>query len=313
MKKYKKSLNKTPLKINTNTTKYIEPIHQIYKEKNIEEEFIYEINPKKKSIINTVNDMDNVVIKKKTLKRKIKSIDKPQSGIIESQNEISESPKKVKKKLVKKKKKVKKEEKHKLENKDIENGIETPTPNGNDEMENFYLIDYQSKINNNKEEMITPEAEDNYHTFHECELREQSPSNDNIDTTNVNNEQQNENNNIITTRSQNTNTNEEFKLTIYSNPANNLPNTDNYLKDKVKEENDREQSTLDNDINRHGKMKKIKFREKNDRKGFFNISKEKDRKNDNKYDVENESKPVSEKEYVKKKKKVLTKRRLNMK
>ena len=301
MKKYKKSLNKTPLKINTNTTKYIEPIHQIYKEKNIEEEFIYEINPKKKSIINTVNDMDNVVIKKKTLKRKIKSIDKPQSGIIESQNEISESPKKVKKKLVKKKKKVKKEEKHKLENKDIENGIETPTPNGNDEMENFYLIDYQSKINNNKEEMITPEAEDNYHTFHECELREQSPSNDNIDTTNVNNEQQNENNNIITTRSQNTNTNEEFKLTIYSNPANNLPNTDNYLKDKVKEENDREQSTLDNDINRHGKMKKIKFREKNDRKGFFNISKEKDRKNDNKYDVENESKPVSEKEYVIKK------------
>ena len=68
MKKYKKSLEKTPLKekSSNSTSKYIEPIHQIYTRTVLEEEFVYETKTKNNNIVNTEAEPDNVGIKKKT-------------------------------------------------------------------------------------------------------------------------------------------------------------------------------------------------------------------------------------------------------
>ena len=94
----KKTLNKTPIKIKRNNTEYISPIHHFLKETNTEEEFIYESNPGKKHSVNLETDSkDNTIRKKKTTKRKNKSIDIGQNEINKMKNDISNSPKKVKK------------------------------------------------------------------------------------------------------------------------------------------------------------------------------------------------------------------------
>ena len=182
MKKYKKTINKTPLKVksSSSSSKYIEPIHQIYSQAMLQEELVYEIKTKNENIVNTEAVPDNIRIKKKTLKRKIKSIDKLDKckrELSKSQT-ISGSPKKVKRKIVKKKKK-KKEIKYDngSENQKIENGSEVVTPNGNDEMDSFYLIDYQSKNKKNSEGVNeeTPDGgEDYYNTFHESNFNQSS-------------------------------------------------------------------------------------------------------------------------------------------
>ena len=173
MKKYKKSKNKTPINTQLNN---LDPIKSIsYREKPSEKEFIYVVNPNFDKSIKDRYSKDDI---EETLKRKTKSIDN-KTEYNQNKEDMLISPKKSKKRIIKKKKKsVKKEITNKSENtvndkkvKNIINEIETPTPNGNDdEIDNFYLIDYQSRIYNTNDVIInniTEKGESNYNTFGE--------------------------------------------------------------------------------------------------------------------------------------------------
>ena len=328
MKKYKKTMNKTPLKVKSisSSSKYIEPIHQINSQTMLEEEFVYEIKTKKDNIVNTEADPDNFRIKKKTLKRKMKSIDKCQRELSKSQT-ISGSPKKVKRKIVKKKKK-KKEIKYDngSENQKIENGSEVVTPNGNDEMDSFYLIDYQSKNKNNNEgvnEQTPDGGEDFYNTFHESNFNQSSTNENNNETPTNNNEQQKTNNDKQTPKAKEKKV-ENLKMSnhsISSNSTSKLLNKKNNKMDKKKEEISPlkitfEDKDYDKDPNRPNKMKNIKFREKDNKSISLDTSKEKDKLSDNsknEYDKEKEKKQLLEIEFARKRKKILIKKKQNMK
>ena len=305
MKKFKKLKNKTPLKSKLNNTGEIISQNQIKEQKHPEDEFIYKLNPK---IINNINS-EKKDEAKETLERKNKSIDL-KTEYNQNQKDISDlSQKKTKKRLIKKKKKSKKKDMiniGKINNKNIENpsiDYETPTPNGNDEdIENFYLIDYQSKNKdtNNQDKNISKETEDNYNTFHENELKEISnPS----EINNLNS------NNIEKFR--------KFNFTISSNNSSNgFNNNDNKvnINDKI---NPEKLNFEEIENNRHNKMKKIKFREKNENK---KINDEETENNDNKIkDNSNEIEKETENDFhvmyrdiKKKKRKILTKKKKNI-
>ena len=333
MKKYKKTINKTPLKVksSSSSSKYIEPIHQIYSQAMLQEELVYEIKTKNENIVNTEAVPDNIRIKKKTLKRKIKSIDKLDKckrELSKSQT-ISGSPKKVKRKIVKKKKK-KKEIKYDngSENQKIENGSEVVTPNGNDEMDSFYLIDYQSKNKKNNEGVNeeTPDGgEDYYNTFHESNFNQSSNNEKNNETSTNNNEQQNTNNDRQTPKSKEKKI-ENLKMSnhsISSNSTSKLLNKKNNKMDKKKEEISPlkitfEDKDCDKDQNRPSKMKKIKFREKDNKSISLDNSKEKDKTSDNskneyEKEKEKEKKQLLDIEFARKRKKILIKKKQNMK
>jgi hypothetical protein len=324
MKKYKKAMNKTPLKDDSLTAKNIQPINQIYKENVLEEEYIYEIKAKKHDTINTENDHDISRIKKKTLKRKIKSIDRCKTET-DVKQKSSNSPKKVKKKIIKKKKK-KKETTNDNGSKDkqIENGSEIPTPNGNDEMENFYLIDYQSKINKNNEDANdqTPDGEEYFHTFHESNFNEQTSTNNNDpENTNLPNEQKNPTNvqNVAQeTDLQNENL-QKSNHSISSNSAGKLLNKKNDKIEKKKVEINPVKIDFNKETNkdqsRQSKIKNIRFREKGAKSISSDVSKEKNKKVDSieKFEKEKEKKHLLDIEFAKKRKKILIKKKQNMK
>ena len=305
MKKFKKVKNKTPLKAKPSNTGKIVSLNQINEEKHPEDEFIYVLNPK---IINNINSEKKDEVKE-TLERKNKSIDL-KAEYNQNKKDISDlSQKKVKKRLIKKKKKSKKKDMiniGEINNKNIEDPLidyETPTPNGNDEdIENFYLIDYQSKNKDidNQDKNISKETEDNYNTFHENELKEISnPS----EINNLNS------NNIEKFR--------KFNFTISSNNSSNgFNNNDNKvnINDKI---NPEKLNFEEIENNRHNKMKKIKFREKNENKKLNDVVTE---QNDNKIkDNSKEIRKENEKdfhamnrEFKKKKRKILTKETKNI-
>ena len=168
-----------------------------------------------------------------------------------------------------------------INNKNIGNPLidyETPTPNGNDEdIENFYLIDYQSKNKDidNQDKNISKETEDNYNTFHENELKEISnPS----EINNLNS------NNIEKFR--------KFNFTISSNNSSNgFNNNDNKvnINDKI---NPEKLNFEEIENNRHNKMKKIKFREKNENKKINDVATE---NNENK--IKNNSNEIEREKY----------------
>ena len=326
MKKYKKAINKTPLKDNSLTAKNIQPINQIYKENVLEEEFIYEIKTKKHDTINTENDHDISRIKKKTLKRKIKSIDRCKTETDVNQK-TSNSPKKVKKKIIKKKKKKKETTSDNgSKDKQIENGSEIPTPNGNDEMENFYLIDYQSKINKNNEDENdqTPDGEEYFHTFHESNFNEQTTNNNDVENTNLPNEENNPTNVPNATqetdlKNENNENLQKSNHSISSNSAGKLLNKKNDKIEKKKVEINPMKidfnKEVDKDQSRQNKIKNIKSKEKGAKSISSDVSKEKDRKVDNreKYEKEKEKKHLLDIEFAKKRKKILIKKKQNMK
>ena len=298
MKKFKKIKNKTPLKSKLYNTEIRENESQIIEEKRPEDDFIYVLNSK---IINSINPeiKDN---EKETLKRKNKSID---ISTDHNQNkfDIDDLPaKKTKKKLIKKKKKSKKTE---IMNycepmiKNTENLInnETPTPNGNDqELEYFYLIDYQSKnkysnSKNNKDKSPQKEVEDKYNTFHENEI---TPMPEN-----------------------NINTVEKFKKLNFTISATNSSkkfntNNNNINKINVSETIKPEKLNFEEAENdRHSKIKKIRFRERKENKTInetTNKNQVKVEKNLNEIDNV-KGFHVMYRDNTKKKRKILTKKR----
>ena len=333
MKKYKKAIDKTPLKekSSNSTSKYIEPIHQIYTRTVLEEEFVYETKTKNNNIVNTEADPNNVEIKKKTLKRKIKSIDKCKRELSKSQN-ISGSPKKAKRKIIKKKKKKKD---IKIDNgsqsQKIENGSGVVTPNGNDEMDSFYLIDYQSKNNKTNEvgnEQTPDGGEEFYHTFHESNFNQSSTNennNNNNETSNNINEKQNTNND----KQNPTPKPKEKKIenlkksnhSISSNSTSKLFKMKSNKMDKKKEEispikiafNGKD---FEKDPNKPNKIKKIKFKGKDKKSISLNVSKEKDIKNNdskNENEKEKDKKHLLDIEFARKKKRILINKKQNMK
>ena len=305
MKKFKKVKNKTPLKAKPSNTGKIVSLNQINEEKHPEDEFIYVLNPK---IINNINS-EKKDEAKEALERKNKSIDL-KTEYNQNKKDISDlSQKKVKKRLIKKRKKSKKKDMvniDEINNKNTEIPLidnETPTPNGNDEdIENFYLIDYQSKNKDidNQEKNISKETEDNYNTFHENELNDISnPS----EITNLNS------NNIEKFR--------KFNFTISSNNSSNgFNNNDNKvnINDKI---NPEKLNFEEIENNRHNKMKKIKFREKNENKKLNDVvTEQNDNKiKDNSKEIEKENEKdfhAMNREFKKKKRKILTKETKNI-
>ena len=326
MKKYKKSIEKTPLKekSSNSTSKYIEPIHQIYTRTVLEEEFVYETKTKNNNIVNTEAEPDNVGIKKKTLKRKIKSIDKCKRELSKSQN-ISGSPKKTKRKIIKKKKKKKE---IKIDNgsqsQKIENGSGVVTPNGNDEMDSFYLIDYQSKINKTNEggnEQTPDGVEEFYHTFHESNFNQSSANennNNNNETSNNINEQQNTNNDKQTpTPKPKEKKIENLKKSNHSispNSTSKIFNSKSNKMDKKKEEISPIKIAFNGkDFDKEpNKQNKIKYKGKDKKSISLNVSKEKDIRN-NENEKEKDKKHLLDIEFARKKKKILIKKKQNMK
>lgn len=183
MKKYSKAKNKTPIKKEEKTKQdYTDTITQIYKENELENDFIYVIDPLKKNVVKTRNTKKTEILNN-TLKMETKTIKIFNNDFNEEKIDVLNSEKKSKKKKIKKKKKsVKKDvtpdgELEKKTELNAVNGLEikTPTPNGNDSSTNFYLIDYNSQKKREINGINEPNpimTEDNYNTFHENELEE---------------------------------------------------------------------------------------------------------------------------------------------
>ena len=181
MKKYIKVKNKTPTKKEEKSKQdYTDTISQIYKDNELENDYIYVIDPQKKNVFKTRNTKKPQILNN-TLKMETKTIKIFNNEFNEEKINFLNTEKKAKKKKIKKKKKsVKKDtpdvELEKKTEENTVNGIEvTPTPNGNDSCTNFYLIDYQSQKRREMNGINEPNpilTEDNYNTFHENELEE---------------------------------------------------------------------------------------------------------------------------------------------
>ena len=317
MKKYKKIKNKSPLNQDIDEIQYIEDISNLQKKDKSKNEYIYYLNPKNdktniKTKINTYNQ-DNI---EETLKIKNKSID---LKIAHKQKEIDinkSSSKKPKKKLIKRKKKIKKieiasineTERNNPKNTLKKTEIPTPTPNGNDEdMNSFYLIDYQSKNKDieNKEEETPKASDDNYQTFYQNDLTKNFSEVNNL-TSNLTEKYKKFNFSISSA-----NTSNGFSKKYHNNIS------------QKKEEISPERLSFEETENsnkkedRPNKMRIIKFRDKSETnkiKMDFPTDKIKEENKDNHiiYKKIEMKSPMSHKEIIKKKKKLLYRKKLNL-
>ena len=180
MKKYNKIKSKTPVKQEEKSKQdYTDTITQIYNENELESEYIYVIDPQKKNVLNMKNT-DETEILNQTLKMETKTVKIFGNEFNEEKIDLISSEKKIKKKKIKKKKKSVKKDitpYGETEHAGTVNGIDIgkPTPNGNDGGDNFFLIDYQSRTQRECNGINEPNpmmTEDNYNTFHENELEE---------------------------------------------------------------------------------------------------------------------------------------------
>ena len=272
MKKYSKAKNKTPIKKEEKTKQdYTDTITQIYKENELENDFIYVIDPLKKNVVKTRNTKKTEILNN-TLKMETKTIKIFNNDFNEEKIEVLNSEKKSKKKKIKKKKKsVKKDvtpdgELEKKTELNAVNGLEikTPTPNGNDSSTNFYLIDYNSQKKREINGINEPNpimTEDNYNTFHENELEE-------------NNKEENRFND----RS-NTIYDEKLKkadVPLSSSMSNKIIKTQSHkslvkkkkIPEKLSFDFPENKNNFNNDISevKHDKLRKIKFRKNDDNK-----------------------------------------------
>ena len=337
MKKFKKSVDKTTSKIRKSHAEYKNPINQLIKQNKAEEEFIYELNPlQSRSIIINADKIENAINKegkrKKSSKRKNKSIDIAKKGIDNTKNDFFDSQsgpsgqKKPKKKIIKKRKKSKSKDNTETENEKNKNRNKTPTPVANlitdikeeiNEINNFYLIDYQSKEIKNKEKtssQTTDKSDENYQTPNEDDYKQKLSINvnDNYEKVIINN------NNIHKSNSPHKKKNksstniskikESEKTIIKSNKMKKIikrKDKSNYIKmdsscekdkEKEKEKEKEKFKTIDNNVFDKDIDISIKSStEKTDKE------KEKDKDKD------------KEKEAVKKKKKILIKKKTNAK
>jgi len=180
MKKYNKIKSKTPVKQEEkNKQDYTDTITQIYNETEYETEYIYVIDPQRKNLVKARNT-DETEILNQTLKMETKTVKIFGNEFNQEKIDLISSEKKIKKKKMKKKKKSVKKDitpygESENAGQNTVNGIEVgiPTPNGNDGGENFFLIDYQSRNQKECNGINEPNpmmTEDNYNTFHENEL-----------------------------------------------------------------------------------------------------------------------------------------------
>ena len=330
MKKYNKVKNKIPVKKEEKSKQdYTDTISQIYKDNELENDYIYVIDPLKKNVFKTRNTKKPDILNN-TLKMETKTIKIFNNEFNDEKIDLLNSEKRAKKKKIKKKKKsVKKDvtpdvESEKKTEENTVNGIEvkTPTPNGNESGTNFYLIDYQSKKQREMNGINEPNpimTEDNYNTFHENELEE------NLKEENRFNEQSN------------TMFDEKFKqsdLPLFSSISKKIIKTQNSHKSLAKKKKISEKLSFDFPENKknfnsyaseekHDKLRKIKFRKnegikknkvidlivaknnENEKEKFL----EKDTSDDN---MNEKSKEKNSKSPVvhKKKKKVISKKKL---
>ena len=331
MKKYNKIKKKTPIKKEEKIKQdYSNTITQIYNDNELENDYIYVVDPQKKNVFKTRN-MKKPEIINNTLKMETKTIKIFNNEFKEEKIDLLNSEKRVKKKKIKKKKKsVKKDitpdgESEKKKDENTVNGIEVknPIPNGNDSNTNFYLIDYQSNKQKEINGINEPNpimTEDNYNTFHENELEE------NLTEENKFNEMSN------------TMFDEKHKKSdrpLNSSMPNKIIKTQDFHRSLVKKKKIPEKLSFDfpenkknsnNDISeaKHDKLRKIKFRKNDDKKENKvidlivkkNNQNEKEKfleKDDTSDDNMNEkSKEKSTKSSVihKKKKKVISKKKL---
>ena len=307
------------MKSNIEEINYKEDISEVNQQNRTENEFTYYLNSNidKTKSVNTKNKSYNDNLEE-TLKRKNKSID---LKIDHKEKEIDKnnlSSKKPKKKLIKRKKKIKKIEikndfkTEKTSSKNIFNETETPTPtpNGNDDdIESFYLIDYQSKntANENNEE-IPKSSDDNYQTFYQNTLTKNCSEINNLNSHNA----------------------EKMKKLNFSisspNSSNGFSKKYSNNRNQKKEEINQEGLTFEEtenmkksnqNENRPNKMRIIKFRDKTDRervKTDLSSDRINEQNNDNHiiYKRIELKSPLSHKEILKKKKKILYRKKLNL-
>ena len=180
MKKYNKIKSKTPVRQEEkNKQDYTDTITQIYNEKEFETEYIYVIDPQKKNVLNMKNTEETEILNQ-TLKMETKTVKIFGNEFNEEKIDLISSEKKIKKKKTKKKKRSVKKDitpYGEIEYAGTVNGIDVgiPTPNGNVGGDNFFLIDYKSRTQKECNGINEPNpimTEDNYNTFHENELEE---------------------------------------------------------------------------------------------------------------------------------------------
>ena len=271
MKKYSRINSNSSLKQEENNNQeYSDPIAEIYKESELKNDFIYVIDPQKKNVIKTRNKTktDNL---NKTLKMETKTI-KIFENVFKGEKVdlLNKDKKSVKKKKIKKKKKSVKRfttpggDLEKINKENNINGLEgeTPTPNENNNgVNNYYLINYHPKkkrSNYRVTEIRQIITEDYYNTFHENDLKElnllEEPP--------------------ITVYQEK---NKNYNFSIPSNASNQLTKSQNSQrvsrKDKINPEklcfdsieNLKEENNDENDV-KHDKLRRIKFRKKENNK-----------------------------------------------
>ena len=188
MKKLSKIKNKTPLKREEINEDYSNTISRIYKEKDSGKDYIYVINHQKSNLKTRNQDKEDSL--NNTLKAEHKKFDIFSNEFKEEIVDITSSRKKSKKKKIKKKKKSVKKDivteyeeegrfKKKVNDVNNKNGIkvETPIHDSKYGTNKFYLIDYNSKGQKDIYGINEPNpimTEDNYNTFHQNELEENS-------------------------------------------------------------------------------------------------------------------------------------------
>ena len=272
MKKYNKIKSKTPVKQEEKIKQdYTDTITQIYNENESETEYIYVIDPQKKNVIKTKNTEETEILNQ-TLKMETKTVKIFGNEFSEEKIDLLNSEKKIKKKKIKKKKKsVKKDITPYGEpgnaGQNTVNGIEVgiPTPNGNDGGDNFFLIDYQSRTQRECNGINEPNpmmTEDNYNTFHENELEES-----NADAQTIEEPARSVYNEKI----------KKFDISLTSNISNRVGDSQrshrSHLKDtiypkKLSFDIAEKPKNTNNDSNevKHDKLRKIRFRNKDETK-----------------------------------------------
>ena len=331
MKKYK--IKKNPIKKEEINLESPDPASQVYKEKDIEKKFIYDISPQIDNIVNSINSKKNEILNQ-TLNIENKPIDIFKNESKEKQVDILSTEKKLKKKKIKKKKKsikkvinLEKEEEKKIEENTV-NEIEVETPKGKEENDKYYLIEYKTKNQKENNEINQRNAimnEENYNTFHNDEL-EETIAEENLpeETTKTNETEKIKKSNIyLSSNANNKLSKNHFHTNSYSVDNNidpekqcfkDLKSTENNIEIKqdkmrrikfIKKEDNNPKPIMDDysEDNLEEKEKKLKS-DTNDVKSLL----EKERENNINYNEEKQ-KEHKNKSIHKKKKKISTKRK----